>query len=454
MKFLLLLVLATFAESTRFRHFHKVKHQLLTGQIKPNTLPPGYSPQQVRKGYGLDAIQADGTGQKIAIVDMFACPQIQASFVTFSQTFGLPTTGLQVINQGVTQTDNDWCIEQALDVEWAHAIAPKATILLIQTPATDSGVFNGVGYANQQGAHIVSMSWGGDEFSGENTYDNFFQSSTRIYVASSGDVGGVPIYPATSPNVIGVGGTTLQLDSSGNRVGAETGWSDSGGGVSTIEILPAYQLAYHLTGKRQSPDVSFLADPNTGVAVYYGSWYQVGGTSLAAPCIAGVFALINQLKGTPLTGLGILTQLYGNLASVQKYGSDFWDVTSGTAGSNQAHTGYDDVTGLGSPKATGFISTLSGVSPSPVPSPTPTPVPSPTPHPSPVPTPTPTPHPSPVPTPTPVPIPTPKHSPSPSPVTTPVPSPKPSTIPTPVPSPPAPTPQCLTQCYMNCLHVN
>ena len=233
-----------------------------------------------------------------------------------------------------------------MDVEWAHAIAPAANILLVITPSNSgSDLYNGINYATTHGANVVSMSWGGSEFSGETSYDTYFNNPGIIYVASSGDSGAGVQYPAASPYVVGVGGTTLNADSGGNYV-SESAWSGSGGGTSAYETEPGYQTNFQSSGYRDVPDVAFDADPNSGVAVCYnGGWIVVGGTSLSAPCWAGLFVL---------GGLSSVSSVYSQASTDSLYASNYHDITTGSNGF-AAGVGYDRVTGLGSPKANNLV---------------------------------------------------------------------------------------------------
>src|SRR5262249_53403851 len=169
----------------------------------------------------------------------------------------------------------NWETETALDVEWAHAMAPAANILLVEadSPYWDDLGQTAVDFARQQpGVSAISMSWGAGEFSSETTLDSYFTTPTGhggvTFVASSGDDGMPGIYPASSPNVVGIGGTRLSADAAGNYL-SESGWSGSGGGVSYYEPLPGYQSsAMPGLWRRGTPDVAFDADPASGVPVY------------------------------------------------------------------------------------------------------------------------------------------------------------------------------------------
>ena len=352
--------------------------------------PSGYSPAEVRAAYGIENINfptvaANGTGQTIAIVDAYDDPSFvdssapgfsSSDLARFDQAFGLPNPPSFVkVNEYGSQTNlpgtdpagagnsqGNWEVEEALDVEWAHAVAPGANIILIECNS-DSGadMYQGViTAANLPGVSVVSMSWGAGEFSGEQSFDSDFTTPTGhqgvTFVASTGDAGSPGDYPAYSPNVVAVGGTSLNLSANGSYQ-SEAGWNGSGGGTSTYETEPAYQAGVQNTGRRTVPDVSFDADPNTGVAVYdsYNGgrafpWEQVGGTSLAAPSWAGLIAIADQ--GRVAAGEATLNGASQTLPALYSlsYG-DFNDVISGSNGAFKAGAGYDQVTGLGSPKA-------------------------------------------------------------------------------------------------------
>lgn len=364
--------------------------------------PTGYSPAQISHAYGFDSAAfgstaADGTGTTIAIVDAYDNPNIANDLKQFDLQFGLPDPVFKKVNQSggtsMPAADAGWASEIALDVEWAHAIAPGASILLVEARSNSmSDLMAAVNYArNQPGVVAVSMSWGGGEFSGETTYDSTFTTPSGhagvSFFVSSGDAGAPVSYPAASPNVVSVGGTSLYV-SSGNY-SSESGWSGSGGGISSYESQPSYQngVVTQSTTRRANPDVAYDSDPSTGFAVYdsfnNGSlrpWSQFGGTSAAAPQWAALAAIVDQ--GRALAGLGSLdgrTQLLPALYKLAA--SDFHDVTSGSSSGSpnySAAAGYDLVTGRGTPIANRVIADLvvwgtSSTSPTPTPTPTPSP---------------------------------------------------------------------------------
>jgi hypothetical protein len=255
-------------------------------------------------------------------------------------------------------TNSDWAVEIALDVEWAHAIAPGANILLVEAN-TDNfpDLLLAVNRAKvQAGVTVISMSWGGSEFLGETNWDSAFTprrtSPGETFIAASGDEGSPPEWPAISPNVLSVGGTTLKL--SGNAYANEWAWSGSTGGVATYESEPLYQRRVQSTGLRANPDVAFDADPDTGIAVYLmvpgggpAGWAEFGGTSASTPQWAALVAIANQ--GRALRGIPPLNAAQSALYNLPS--TDFHDITDGSNGGYNAGPGYDGLTGLGSPRA-------------------------------------------------------------------------------------------------------
>jgi subtilase family serine protease len=299
-----------------------------------------------------------GANQKIGIVTAYGSSTIQKDLNTFCTTFGLPATQIQIVYpQGQpTQTDAGWKLETSLDVEWAHAIAPGAGILLVvaKSPVVSS-LLTCVNTAVQGGANQVSMSWGNAEFSGQVSFDHTFNVSGVSFFAASGDKGAGAQWPASSPYVVGVGGTTLKNTSS---VYSEVAWSGSGGGISAYETRPTFQIGWQSARNRGVPDVSFDANPSTGVAVYSGGWTVVGGTSAGSPQWAGIAALVNSrrkaLGKTPVSRMP--AALYS--AAAAAYSGNFYDVTVGNDGGFNAGAKYDYVTGLGSPHVGNLTASL------------------------------------------------------------------------------------------------
>ena len=357
-----------------------------------NASPPSsaFTPSQIRTAYGFNnisfgAVQGNGAGETIAIVDAYSDPNIQADLNAFDAQFGLPSVTVTQVNENggtslpATDSTGGWELEESLDVEWAHAIAPGAQITLVAASSSnDNDLLAGVTYAASH-ANVVSMSWGGGEFSGETSYDSDFAHAGVVFTASSGDAGAPISWPAASPNVVSVGGTALSLGS-GSVYAGESGWTGSGGGPSAYENRPAYQSGVVTqTTKRANPDVAYDASPNTGFAVYdsvayqgtsYG-WIQLGGTSAGAPQWAALVAIADQgraLSSQPAlnstSSQEALTTLYANANT-----ADFHDVTTGSSTgspSYSAGTGYDYVTGIGSPVANLVVQSLDGGSATPV----------------------------------------------------------------------------------------
>ncbi len=362
----------------------------------------GFSPAQIRHAYGFDqvtfnsgTIQGDGSGQTIAIIDAYDDPNIASDLASFDSAFGIaaPPNFIKVAQDGSTNyptTDpagpgtNNWEVEEALDVEWAHAMAPGATIMLVEanSPNFNDLITSALTYAAQQpGVVAVSMSFGTAEFSTETSWDFHFTTPTGhapvTFLAATGDAGSPGNYPAFSPNVMAVGGTQLTLDAN-NNYAAESGWSGSGGGISQFESQPTYQSQSGLVTQsstfRTIPDVSFDAalTSNTGVgsspglSVYdsYNNgtvtpWVRVGGTSAATPCWAGLVAVADQ--GRALAGLAPLDGPSQTLAKIYSLSAgDFHDITSGSNNKNSAVAGYDLVTGRGSPLANLMVPGLMG----------------------------------------------------------------------------------------------
>jgi subtilase family serine protease len=218
-----------------------------------------------------------------------------------------------------------------------------------------------VDYAsNVIGAQVVSMSWGDGENAVQPLLDFHFQNAGTVYVASSGNTGGITQWPATSPSVVAVGGTRINRDINGSFI-SETGWSGSGGGRSPFFAEPDYQNVIetiNTLGRRVVPDVSFVADPTTGVAVFTTTptpdnqtgWLVVGGTSVSAPCWAGIIALADQIRSTPFSFSNIHDALYHLARERGFYARNYRDIRVGTAGAFSCLPGYDLVTGFGSPR--------------------------------------------------------------------------------------------------------
>jgi subtilase family serine protease len=318
------------------------------GNPNASASPTGLSPATIKSAYNFSTSSTVGAGKTIAIVDAYDDPTAESDLGVFSSRFGLPacTTAngcFKKVNQtggtAYPRKDPGWALEISLDVQWAHAIAPGAKILLVEAGSNSfANLLAAEDYAKTH-AQYVSNSWGGSEFSGESSYDSHFAQSGVSFFVSSGDNGTPAEYPSASPNVVSVGGTTLHF--SGGRFSSETGWSGSGGGCSAYESKNAAQTtgSVSCSGKRATPDVSLDADPASGVSVYdstryQGSqgWFTVGGTSASSPMWAARSADAGAVV---------------NAAYVYGSSITYRDITSGNNGAS-ALAGYDLVTGRGS----------------------------------------------------------------------------------------------------------
>ena len=306
------------------------------------------------------AFTGDGSGQTIAIVDAYHDPYAFRDLQAFDRQFGLADPVFTQAYFG-TKTNDGWAGETMLDVEWAHAIAPKAKILLVEAASNSyQDLFTAVNWArNQPGVSVVSMSFGGQEFSGMTYYDQYLTTPSGhngvTFVASAGDAGAQANYPAISSRVVSVGGTRLNVDGSGNYSG-ETVWSGTGGGYSSYVKEPSYQTSVQSSGRRSGPDVAYDADPGTGFYVYQttpssgrSGWVVTGGTSAGAPQWAGIIAIADQIRvaAGAHTLDGPSQTLY---ALYTASSSDYHDITSGSNGYG-ARSGYDLATGRGTPYA-------------------------------------------------------------------------------------------------------
>lgn len=337
-----------------------------TGSIVPAAQPAGETPASLGCVYnvvsnpvtgcpinGTTQVPTGGSGV-IVIVDAYDYPSAAADLATFSTTFGLPQANFSVQYASGKKPSNGcrsgWQGEEALDIEWAHAMAPNAQIVLMEaSSASNSALYAAVTAANSYiashgGKGEVSMSWGGSETSSETSSDHYFTQSGVAYFASSGDSPGV-IYPSSSVNVVSAGGTQVNRNSSGTYT-TQTAWSDGGGGASAYEARPSFQNAIQsiVGSKRGTPDLSFDSSGGSPVAVYnsncYGGWLEVYGTSVASPSLAGI---INSAGGFHTSSNAENTVIYSNLGFAQY----FTDVTSGSCGTHSAASGWDFCTGVG-----------------------------------------------------------------------------------------------------------
>lgn len=394
--------------------------------LATNNVVSTYSPAQIRSAYGMPALPASftnlsaaqaaqlGAGQTIYIVDAMHDPNLQSELNAFNQKFGLPacavkaisastalplaaasgtacelsvvyTTPAGAITTNAPAYDAGWATEITLDVQWAHATAPLARIILIEAPdASLNSLLAAIQLANKMGPGIVSMSFGANEGSWTASVDNAFTGKDMSYLAATGDNGAAVSWPSVSSKVLAVGGTSLTYSGSGSR--SEVSWSGTGGGTSAYTSLPSYQnntvpgfsSTFGGTTRRVVADVAFNADPSTGqyVAVIAAgsntvSWVSAGGTSLSTPQWAGLLAIANATrKLNAKAALGAPHAiLYGAIATVPgTYASSFNDIAKGSNGSCAACTaksGYDLLSGLGTPNISSLLTSLTGVASAP-----------------------------------------------------------------------------------------
>jgi subtilase family serine protease len=316
-----------------------------------------------RKNEGCNpyVVTANPAGGKkvIAIVDAYDYPYALSDLEVFSKQFGLAKPKIEVFYAGGIEPPEmpGWELEEALDVEWAHAMAPNAKIYLVE--ATTNSIVDllqaetvASNLVAAAGGGEVSMSWGTSESPDEYAYDQAFTTPGVVYFASTGDSEGTE-WPSVSPNVVSVGGTSLSRNPVTGYFQEEYAWNSGGGGPSSFETRPSYQNAVQsVVGfVRGVPDVSADADPNSGVYVWATStfagsgWYAVGGTSVATPVWAGI---VNSAGNFASSSQAELTTIYGNLGVA----GDFNDVALGACSFYNGYNavkGYDFCTGVGTP---------------------------------------------------------------------------------------------------------
>jgi kumamolisin len=324
----------------------------------PASLACVYSLVSQQPGCNPNAVTTNPSGgsHAVAIVDAYHYPTAMSDLGVFSAQFGLPaptSATFQVVYASGLQppVNSDWNVEEALDIEWAHAMAPHAKIYLVEAASNSlSDLLTAVSVANQlvtaAGGGEVSMSWGGSEFSSETSSDSYFTQPGVVYFAAAGDSPGV-IWPSTSPNVVSAGGTSFSRNPTTGSFQEEVTWQSGGGGPSVYEARPSYQNGIaSIQTHRGTPDVAANADPFSGVWVYDSPyWYMVGGTSVAAPVWAGI---VNSANHSPYSAGQELSTLYADHGTTA--------ITMGTCGPYQGYLAggsWNFCTGLGSPAGEG-----------------------------------------------------------------------------------------------------
>jgi subtilase family serine protease len=362
-----------------------------------------YGPRQMRAAYGISPLLRSGVqgqGVTIAIIVSFGSPTIRADLHAFDTAFGLPDPKLTVaapLGRKPT-TDGGWTGETTLDVEWSHAVAPRAKILLLESPVDETEGTIGLPqflkleeYAVAHGASVISQSWGATEDTLMDAkgraliakYHAFFASATKkgvTFTSGSGDDGAAGLdlslkhyfthrvvqWPAADPYVLAVGGTQLVVTRSGRD---EVTWPRSGGGFSKVYAEPGYERTLgssyqiELRGRRGVPDVAYNAAGESATLIYMnGGWRGVGGTSAGAPQWAGIVALADNLAHRRL---GDVHAILYRIARGGAYHTDFHDITSGSITDPtglatplvplRASRGWDPATGLGSPNVRNLV---------------------------------------------------------------------------------------------------
>ncbi len=358
---------STGASAANWAHSNAIRNNVRSHKTgaSANATPSGFGPSDLQSAYNLPSTTA-GSGETVAIVDAYNDPTAAADLAVYRSQYGLSACTvasgcLKIVSQtgsstSLPRTNAGWATEESLDLDMVSAIAPNAHIILVEaSSASNTNLGKAVNEAVALGANAISNSYGGSESSSDTSYDSTYYDHPGIAItASTGDSGYGVEYPAASPYVTAVGGTSLSK-ASNTRGWSETAWSGAGAGCSTYDAKPSFQSGVS-TGcsNRAVADVSAIADPNTGVAVYdstpyqgYSGWQVYGGTSVASPIIASVYALAGNTASVNNAALP-----YANTSSLN-------DVTSGSDGTCSttvlctAGTGWDGPTGLGTPNGVG-----------------------------------------------------------------------------------------------------
>jgi len=289
-----------------------------------------------------------GGANAIAIVSAYDNPDAKTDLETFSKHFGLAPADFRQVYADGKQPPNDpggWSLEEALAIEWAHAMAPKARIYLVEAASNGYGdLFQAESVASKlvakAGGGEVSNGWGGAEFSGEQSYDKYFNTKGVVYFAAAGS----PTYPSTSPYVVSAGGTTVERNSHGDFTGESPCCT---GGDSVYELRPAYQnIIEKIVGSyRGTPDLSFDAGAQSPVSVYdadggYG-WIALAGTSVSAPSLAGI---VNAAGSFNTSSAAELTMIYKEYGIPTEYKMWFRDIMG-----DGCTEGWNFCAGVGSP---------------------------------------------------------------------------------------------------------
>lgn len=328
----------------------------------------GYTPIQIQTAYGINQIQTPsnkpcGYGIKIAVISCYHYSNLQYDLNTYCKKYKLTPITLKIINQAGNTRNNDFALIINSAVQMINTVAPGATVYVVEAKSNSiNDIFTALETAVNLGVNIISMPFGAEEFSKQSSYEYLFLNSNISFICATGDSHDV-LYPASSTNVLAVGGTNLTLKSNNTR-NTETNWSDSGSGTSLYSPKPNYQNSINSSGYRNTPDVSLLATP--GAIVYcsiLGGYYNFSETAVSCNLMAGIIAICNQLRKAiskpMLTTIAtspncIQTYLYNTIYnSSSLYSSTMYDIKSGST-----NVGYDITTGLGSINANEFCNQL------------------------------------------------------------------------------------------------
>jgi subtilase family serine protease len=354
-----------------------------------------FGPEQIRAAYGIQPVLDAGfrgTGRTIVIIDAYQSPTIRQDLAAFDDLWHLPAPpSFEIWPDHPTPYDPSnpshvtWSREISIDVQWAHAMAPAAAIkLVLSATSDDTDMLSATRYAIENNlGDVISQSFGEAE---KCATDDFIAEERALFeaaadrgitlVAAAGDTGAArpecngqglvfgPSTPASDPGVIAVGGTRLRADGTLGTWASEVGWNRSGGGFSAIYRRPGYQAPFQPNNKaRGVPDVSYVADINSSVIVRWnGMNMRAGGTSVGTPQWAAIVALADEMAGRRL---GDVNKILYHIGKSADYGSAFHDMTVGnnsitTITGYAAATGWDPITGLGTPNAANLIPLLAG----------------------------------------------------------------------------------------------
>ncbi|MBQ0742228.1 MAG: S53 family peptidase [Pseudomonas sp.] len=331
-----------------------------------SSTPPGaWTPQQFQQAYNVPASlngKPAGYGVKVAVITAYHYSSLQNDLNKFAAQYSLKPITLNIINQAGNITNTSWSLQSNLSVQMINAISPGATVFVIEAKTTNqSDMLTAITTAVNLGVNIILMPFGISEYASEGSRAYLFQNSQIVFVAAAGN-NGVVNFPAASPDVVAVGGTT---PNSGSPL-VESAWGETGAGMSVYESMPSYQVSAvqkaNTTAFRSVPDLVFNADPSYGARIYSsiaGGWLGFGGTSVSSTLFAGAVAIANQARRN--VNKPMLSSSHTSPNSIHKFlyqlvsanaGSNtaavLNDVVDGHAGGYSTGPGYDIATGLGS----------------------------------------------------------------------------------------------------------